>query len=110
MADSSGSVAVMCKGISCFECPHEDCIRDGVPNSREEYNKAYYAAHKEKLKDYHKAYGAANRERILAYKKAYYAANKERIRAYNAENKEKRRAYYKVYRGEHRKGPSNGEI
>lgn len=43
-----------------------------------------------------------HREELLAYQKAYYAANKERIaerqRAYRAAHKEKARAYQKEYR------------
>lgn len=52
------------------------------------------------------AWREMHREELLAYQKAYYAANKERIaerqRAYRAAHKEKARAYQKAYYAAHR--------
>jgi len=65
------------------------------------YDKAYYEANKEKIKDYHKAYYEANKEQIKAKNKAYREANKEKKKAidkaYYEANKEKRKAYDKAY-------------
>lgn len=50
-----------------------------------EYQKAYYQAHKEQLKEQRKA-----------YRKAYYQAHKEEKKAWREANKEKIKAYYKA--------------
>jgi len=51
--------------------------------NRAEYQKAYYAAHKDEIK-------------------AYYAAHKDEIKARNAERKEERAAYDRKYNAAHR--------
>lgn len=52
------------------------------------------------------AWRETHREELLAYQKAYYAANKERIaerqKVYRAAHKEKARAYQKAYYAAHR--------
>lgn len=59
---------IICKEGDCFTCPYPDCIgtiKGGKvgrkPISREEklkrkreYNKKYYATHKEQMSEYHK--------------------------------------------------------
>lgn len=59
--------------------------------NRKEYNKAYYQAHKEEIKEYQKV-----------YQKAYYQAHKEEakasMKAWQAANKEQYKAYQKAYK------------
>ena len=61
------------------------------------YNRAYYAANREKIVERRKAYREANREKYAerrkAHNKAYYEANKEKKAAYYEANKEKKAAY-----------------
>lgn len=62
----------------------------------------------EEKKEYQAAWYAANRERLRARNAEYRAKNSEKRRAYNAAydaaNVEKRRARQAVYRAEHRSG------
>lgn len=74
---------------------------------RREYNKAYYQAHKEKIKASAKAWRAANKEQKKEQNKAYYAANKEQCKAYYKAHKEQYKAYQKVYKKEYTKNEVN---
>ena len=62
------------------------------------YNKEYYEAHKEQIKERKKAYYQAIKEQIKERKKGYYQAHKEHKKAYlkawREANKEQRKAYY----------------
>ena len=62
-----------------------DFIQSGSPQSREAlkgklraYQKAYYAANKERIAERQRAYRAAHKEKARAYQKAYYAAHREK--------------------------------
>ena len=65
-----------------------DFIQTGSPQSRE--------ALKGKLRAYQKAYYAANKERIAERQRAYRAAHKEKARAYQKEYRERRKREAKV--------------
>ncbi len=58
--------------------------------------KAYYAAHKDKVKKRNKAWATVNKKKVQVQKKIYRAANKEKIsegiRAWKIENEEKVKA------------------
>lgn len=76
------------------------------PEVRKAYERAYYAANKEKVLAKNKKWIAKNKEKILNQKKEYFAANKEKIKAYKKsyyeKNKieiiEKARIHHKVRR------------
>jgi len=88
-------------------------------NNATNYNKTYYAVHREEIAIRHKAYHAAHREidnaRVRAHRinnleryracdKARYAANREKVRirvnAYRATHREEKRAYDIAHREE----------
>lgn len=82
----------------CLEAPltHEEferldlieellALKTEEQKKRSAYNRAYYAANRDRLIAYGRAYREANRERIAARAKAYKAANRERIAAYQHE-------------------------
>jgi len=64
---------------------------------RKAYNKAYYLAHKKKLRRQMRAWRELNREKHLAYLKAWHLANREKhnaqVRAWKISHPEKVRAY-----------------
>ena len=70
------------------------------------YNKAYYAANRERLLEqkrvYQRAYSEANKEKVAAQHKSWYEANREQInaqhKAYYEANREEINAKRKAYR------------
>jgi hypothetical protein len=56
-----------------------------TPEQSKKYNQAYYAKHKEKLKNDSKQYYQDNKEAVLAYKKVYNEENKEYRKAKDKE-------------------------
>ena len=82
------------------------------------YQRAYYAAHQEKIRAYYaayreekrahnRAYRVAHKKELRAYQHVYRMAHKEEIRArnraYHAAHQEERRAYNRAYRAAHKK-------
>ena len=69
------------------------------------YDKAYYQAHKEQIKEQRKAHYQANTEEIIAKKKEYYQARKEEIitkkKAYRQAHKEEAKAYRQAHKEEY---------
>ena len=73
-----------------------------MPMKKEERNKKYYEANKEKIAERKKKYYQANKEKEAERKKKYYQANKEKEaecnKKYREVNKEKISEYIKKYR------------
>jgi 5-methylcytosine-specific restriction endonuclease McrA len=76
------------------------------PEQRRAYQRAYYAAHKEKIAAQNAQYRARHRDKINAKKAAYYQANRakllEKCKQYVLRNAEKHKAYHAAYRAKHR--------
>ena len=72
-----------------------ECINKNKPfSTKEEYNKSYREANRDKQK----AYRETNREKQKEYHKEYREANREKLNAYREANREHKKSYNKAYR------------
>ena len=86
---------------NCFECPYEDCIRDGMDledykESRQRELTMHKTPEQKRAAAKQKAYYEANRDEIAAKQKAYREANREAYNAYMRDYLRRKRAEKKL--------------